>query len=168
MRQLLVTLILALPLMTVSAQPDHKSGDSQSRKAMGESRKAMGVWKMTEELELTENQAEKFFPKFRTHQDAVDKLREEQRESLKLIHESLKDGKDVSDEDLAAAIKAFQKIEAGKISSRVDFIESLEGVLTTSQRAKLMLAPDKMRREAKENIKEHKKSRQRRQKRDRW
>ena len=161
MRQLLVTLILALPLMTVSAQPDHKSGDSQSRKAMG-------VWKMTEELELTENQAEKFFPKFRTHQDAVDKLREEQKESLKSIHESLKDGKDVSDEDLAAAIKAFQKIEASKISARVDFIESLEGVLTTSQRAKLMLAPDKMRREAKKNIKEHKKSRQRRQKRDRW
>ena len=161
MRQLLVTLILALPLMTVSAQPDHKSGDSQSRKAMG-------VWKITEELELTENQAEKFFPKFRTHQDAVDKLREEQKESLKSIHESLKDGKDVSDEDLAAAIKAFQKVEASKISSRVDFIESLEGVLTTSQRAKLMLAPDKMRREAKENIKEHKKSRQRRQKRDRW
>ena len=161
MRQLLVTLILALPLMTVSAQPDHKSGDSQSRKAMG-------VWKITEELELTENQAEKFFPKFRTHQDAVDKLREEQKESLKSIHESLKDGKDVSDEDLAAAIKAFQKIEASKISSRVDFIESLEGVLTTSQRAKLMLAPDKMRREAKENIKEHKKSRKRHQKRDRW
>ena len=161
MRQLLITLILALPLMTVSAQPDHKSGDSQSRKAMG-------VWKMTEELELTENQAEKFFPKFRTHQDAVDKLREEQRESLKSIHESLKDGKDISDEDLAAAIKSFQKIEGSKISSRVDFIESLEGVLTTSQRAKLMLAPDKMRREAKENIKEHKKSRQRRQKRDRW
>jgi Spy/CpxP family protein refolding chaperone len=161
MRQLLITLILALPLMTVSAQPDHKSGDSQSRKAMG-------VWKMTEELELTENQAEKFFPKFRTHQDAVDKLREEQRVSLKSIHESLKDGKDISDEDLAAAIKSFQKIEGSKISSRVDFIESLEGVLTTSQRAKLMLAPDKMRREAKENIKEHKKSRQRRQKRDRW
>jgi len=161
MKQLLVTLILTLPLMIVSAQPDHKSGDSQSRKAMG-------VWKITEELELTENQAEKFFPKFRTHQDAVDKLREEQKESLKSIHESLKDGKDVSDEDLAAAIKAFQKVEASKISSRVDFIESLEGVLTTSQRAKLMLAPDKMRREAKENIKEHKKSRQRRQKRDRW
>ena len=161
MRQLLVTLILTLPLMTLSAQPDHKSGDSQSSKAMG-------IWKMTEELELTENQAEKFFPKFRAHQDAVDKLRKEQRMSLKSIHESLKDGKDVSDEDLAAAIKAFQKIEASKISSRVDFIESLEGVLTTSQRAKLMLAPDKMRREAKENIKEHKKSRQRRQKRDRW
>ncbi len=161
MRQLLVTLILTLPLMTLSAQPDHKSGDSQSSKAMG-------IWKMTEELELTENQAEKFFPKFRAHQDAVDKLRREQRMSLKSIHESLKDGKDVSDEDLAAAIKAFQKIEASKISSRVDFIESLEGVLTTSQRAKLMLAPDKMRREAKENIKKHKKSRQRRQKRDRW
>ena len=161
MRQLLVTLIITLPLMTLSAQPDHKSGDSQSSKAMG-------IWKMTEELELTENQAEKFFPKFRAHQDAVDKLRKEQRMSLKSIHESLKDGKDVSDEDLAAAIKAFQKIEASKISSRVDFIESLEGVLTTSQRAKLMLAPDKMSREAKENIKEHKKSRQRHQKRDRW
>ncbi len=161
MRQLLITLILTLPLMTLSAQPDYKSGDSQSSKAMG-------IWKMTEELELTENQAEKFFPKFRAHQEAVDKLRREQRMSLKSIHESLKDGKDISDEDLAAAIKSFQKIEGSKISSRVDFIESLEGVLTTSQRAKLMLAPDKMRREAKENIKEHKKSRQRRQKRDRW
>ena len=82
--------------MTVSAQPDHKSGDSQSRKAMGESRKAMGVWKMTEELELTENQAEKFIPKFRTHQDAVDKLREEQRKSLKSIHESLKESVNVN------------------------------------------------------------------------
>ena len=161
MRLLLITLILTLPLMTLSAQPDHKSGDSQSSKAMG-------IWKMTEELELTENQAEKFFPKFRAHQDAVDKLRREQRMSLKSIHESLKDGKDVSDKDLAAAIKAFEKIETSKISTRVDFIESLEGVLTTSQRAKLMLAPDKMRREAKENIKKHKKSRQRRQKRDRW
>ena len=161
MRQLLVTLILTLPLMALSAQPDHKSGDSQSSKAMG-------IWKMTEELELTENQAEKFFPKFRAHQDAVDKLRKEQRMSLKSIHESLKDGKDVSDKDLADAIKAFEKIETSKISTRVDFIESLEGVLTTSQRAKLMLAPDKMRREAKENIKKHKKSRQRRQKRDRW
>ena len=161
MRQLLVTLILTLPLMTLSAQPDYKSGNSQSSKAMG-------IWKMTEELELTENQAEKFFPKFRAHQDAVDKLRKEQRMSLKSIHESLKDGKDVSDKDLADAIKAFEKIETSKISTRVDFIESLEGVLTTSQRAKLMLAPDKMRREAKENIKKHKKSRQRRQKRDRW
>ena len=161
MRLLLITLILTLPLMTLSAQPDHKSGDSQSSKAMG-------IWKMTEELELTENQAEKFFPKFRAHQDAVDKLRREQRMSLKSIHESLKDGKDVSDKDLADAIKAFEKIETSKISTRVDFIESLEGVLTTSQRAKLMLAPDKMRREAKENIKKHKKSRQRRQKRDRW
>ena len=147
--------------MTLSAQPDYKSGDSQSSKAMG-------IWKMTEELELTENQAEKFFPKFRAQQEAVDKLRREQRMSLKSIHESLKDGKDVSDKDLADAIKAFEKIETSKISTRVDFIESLEGVLTTSQRAKLMLAPDKMRREAKENIKKHKKSRQRRQKRDRW
>jgi len=161
MRQLLVTLILTLPLMTLSAQPDHKRGDGQSSKAMG-------IWKMTEELELTENQAEKFFPKFRAHQEAVDKLRREQRMSLKSIHESLKDGKDVSDKDLAAAIKAFEKIETSKISTRVDFIESLEGVLTTSQRAKLMLAPDKMRREAKENIMKHKKSRQRRYKRDRW
>jgi len=163
MRQLLITLILTLPLtlMTLSAQPDYKSGDSQSSKAMG-------IWKMTEELELTENQAEKFFPKFRAHQEAVDKLRREQRMSLKSIHESLKDGKDVSDKDLAAAIKAFEKIETSKISARVDFIESLEGVLTTSQRAKLMLAPDKMRREAKENIMKHKKSRQRRYKRDRW
>jgi len=161
MRQLLITLILTLPLMTLSAQPDHKSEDSQSSKAMG-------IWKMTEELELTENQAEKFFPKFRAHQEAVDKLRREQRMSLKSIHESLKDGKDVSDKDLAAAIKAFEKIETSKISTRVDYIESLEGVLTTSQRAKLMLAPDKMRREAKENIMKHKKSRQRRYKRDRW
>ena len=146
MRQLLITLILTLPLMTLSAQPDYKSGDSQSSKAME-------IWKMTEELELTENQAEKFFPKFRAHQDAVDKLRREHRMSLKSIHESLKDGKDVSDKDLAAAIKAFEKIETSKISTRVDFIESLEGVLTTSQRAKLMLAPDKMRREAKKNKK---------------
>ncbi len=164
MKKLFTTFIVLIPMMIVMAQPPRGDWDNDDRKNM----KTMNIWKLTEELELTEEQAEKFFPKFRSHQDKMEKIRKEGKESLKSIFETLKDGKDVSDKDLDAALKKFEKLEREKVDNQIAFVKSLEGTLTNTQRAKLMLVPHKMRREAKDNIKKHKKSKQQRHKRDRW
>jgi hypothetical protein len=164
MKKLITSFIVVIPMMIIMAQPPRGDMDKGDRKSM----KTMNIWKLTEELELTEEQAEKFFPKFRSQQDKMEKLRDEGKDALKPIFETLKDGKDVSDKDLDAALKKFEKLEREKVENQIAFVKSLKGTLTNTQRAKLMLAPHKMRREAKDNIKKHKKSKNRRQKRDRW
>ncbi len=164
MKKIFTGLIVLVPIMFVMAQPPRGDWEKDDRKSM----KTMNIWKLTEELELTEEQAEKFFPKFRTHQDKMEKIRKEGKDALKPIFETLKDGKDVSDKDLDAALKKFEQLEREKVDNQISFIKSLEGTLTNTQRAKLMLVPGKMRREAKDNIRKHKKTQNRRYKRDRW
>ena len=163
MKKLFIAYILLIPMMMI-AQPPRGDWDKSDRKNM----KTMNIWKLTEELELSEEQAEKFFPKFRAQQEKMEKLREEGKESLKPIFESLKEGKDISESVLNDALMTFERLEQQKINDKIAFIKSLDGTLTNTQRAKLMIAPHKMRREAKDNIKKHKKSRNRRYKRDRW
>ena len=163
MKKLFIAYILLIPMMMI-AQPPRSDWDKSDRKNM----KTMNIWKLTEELELSEEQAEKFFPKFRAQQEKMEKLREEGKESLKPIFESLKESKDISESVLNDALMTFERLEQQKINDKIAFIKSLDGTLTNTQRAKLMIAPHKMRREAKDNIKKHKKSRNRRHKRDRW
>ncbi len=159
MKNVLMTVLL--PIIILNAQPGRHDDDKESRKAMG-------IWQLTEKLDLTEKQAEKFFPKFNAHQNEMDELGKARRLFLKDIYETLKEDKDVSEKTLDKAIKDLEDIEEKKIKARIDFLKDLDGVLTTKQRAKLLLAPDKMRREAKDKIKKHKKSKERRHKRDRW
>jgi len=164
MKKIFTTFIVLVPMMIIMAQPPRGDWDKGDKKNM----KTMNIWKLTEELELSEEQAEKFFPKFRAQQDKMEKLREEGKESLKPIFESLKEGKDISESVLNDALMTFERLEQQKINDKIAFIKSLDVTLTNTQRAKLMLAPHKMRGEAKANIKKHKKSKQRRHKRDRW
>ena len=107
MKKLITSFIVVIPMMIIMAQPPRGDMDKGDRKSM----KTMNIWKLTEELELTEEQAEKFFPKFRAQQDKMEKLRDEGKDALKPIFETLKDGKDVSDKDLDAALKKFEKLE---------------------------------------------------------
>ena len=150
-----MTILIPLSLFAQPDQDDH-------------SRKAMGIWQITERLDLTESQAEKFFPKFKSHRNEMEKIEEDKRESLKSIHESLKDGKDLSEKDLDRAIKDLESFEKKKLQARLDYMNDLDGVLSTKQRAQLLMMPSGMKKEAKEKIKKHKKQRKRRHDRDRW
>lgn len=152
-----ILLIFCMPLLLI-AQPDRDD----------HSRKAMGVWQMTERLDLTEDQAEKFFPKFRSYREDMEKIEDDKKEALKSIHESLKDGKDVSEKDVDRAIKDLESFEKRKLQARIDFMNDLDGVLTTKQRAQLLMMPYGMKKEAKDKIKKHKKNKKRRHNRDKW
>ena len=98
----------------------------------------------------------------------MEKIEKDKRESLKSIRESLKDGKDVSDKDMDRAIKDLESFEKKKLQARLDFMNDLDGVLSTKQRAQLLMMPYGMKKEAKEKIKKHKKQKKRRHDRDRW
>jgi len=128
----------------------------------------MMVYQITDKMDLSEEQAEKFFPKYRSHRKVLGEIEEDMKESFKSIHESLKDGSDLSDRDLDLAIKEMESFEKKKLKARIDFMNELDGILTTKQRAQLLMMPHGMKKEAKEKIKKHKKQKKRRHNRNKW
>ncbi len=154
-------ILSALILISLVAQPTHDDWDRDGRKAML-------IWKMTEHLDLTEEQAETFFPKFRIHEHEMEKLEKNTKKSLESISIQLQDDKDVSAKELEKVLREYKDIEKQKIDLKFDFINSLSGTLSSTQQAKLVLLPGKMRQDAKENIRKHKKFRNKRYEKDRW
>lgn len=168
MKKMCNVFIILIPTLSLLAQPPAPPRDRDMDGPGKEKMEMMMMWRLTEDLELTEKQAETFFPKYRVHQKNMEELREEGKKSLMGIKERLKEGKSISDKDVEKALKTFKELEMKKTDARVEFVTSLKGTLTTEQQVKLMLAPYKMRQEAKRNIKELKKFKNRRGQMNRW
>ncbi|MCH7764572.1 MAG: hypothetical protein IIB95_12690 [Candidatus Marinimicrobia bacterium] len=168
MKNISKVFLIFIPTISLLAQSPAPRHDRDMDGPRKEKMEMMMMWRLTEDLELTEKQAETFFPKYRTHQEEMEKLRLEGTKSLQEIRELLNEKKSISDKDLDKAMKTFRELELKKTEARVNFVRSLKGTLTSEQRAKLMLAPHKMRQEARRNIMEHKKFRSRRDRMNRW
>jgi len=75
--------ILLLMTGVVLTQPSMEKPD-RNRLEM------MKMWKLTDELELTEEQAEKFFPQYRTLMSDLEDVTKQQHEVMKQIEDSKK------------------------------------------------------------------------------
>ena len=60
-----------------SEERDFDDPDREHKRS--EKMEMMMVWKLTEELALTPEQAEKFFPRFRQHRDELDEVKKMER-----------------------------------------------------------------------------------------
>lgn len=163
MKKIINFVWLIIPLLVNAQPPDQDKVPPPNEEKRG----AMMAWKITESLDLSEEQAEKFFPKFNKHRDEMEGIEKKQNETLKYIREALKDGKDISEKDLEKAIAEYESFESQKLSTRVKFLKGLDGVLNTNQQAELLMLPHGMKQEAKEHIMDRKEFRKRRQEK-RW
>ena len=68
MKKTTLTLLLLFMIGTLAAQPGRPGGPGGQ---YGERMEMMMIWKLTDHLELTQDQAEKFFPSMRAHQKQV-------------------------------------------------------------------------------------------------
>ena len=55
----------------------------------------MIVWRLTDELDLSTDQAEKFFPRFREHRKSLEKIGKQEREMIANIDREKPNKKDV-------------------------------------------------------------------------
>ncbi len=117
------------------------------REHKGENREQMMAFKLTQHLELTTEQAEKFFPKMREHRAIVDMLNKEIFETSEVLRDKIKDEKEISDTELKNVLIKVSVLQ-NKISDERDkFIYSLNDVLDNTQIAKLAIAPKDFRHE---------------------
>ncbi len=105
----------------------------------GENRGQMMAFRLTERLELTSEQAEKFFPRFREHREEMKKLSEQIGDNKKVLREKIKDGKEISDTELSKVLTKVNTLHNQRDGAKYQFINSLGDILDNTQIAKLAM-----------------------------
>ncbi len=95
------------------------------------------MWKLTEYLELTEKQAEKFFPNHRAHRDEMQKILDQRHDLHEKFVKEIETGK-VSRRDTKKFIGELHRLDLARLELRRKHMEELEDVLTEIQLAKFV------------------------------
>ena len=112
----------------------------------------MIVWRITDELDLTTEQAEKFFPKFRKHRDELEELKAKERSLGRDMKQKLKDGSKFSKNDFQSTIKKVSELKKKHIELESQFVLSVDDILNTEQLVTLSFLKGKMLRDVKDEL----------------
>ena len=137
----IISILGALVLVSVVAfaQPQHKKGNNKDGEQWREKVRAEQVAFLTNELNLTESEAQSFWPVYNDVQNQRREAFKASAEAFKALQEGI-DGNDVSKllDKYLDAQKACQKIDA-------DAVARYKKVLPVEKVAKLMMAEEKFR-----------------------
>jgi Spy/CpxP family protein refolding chaperone len=113
----------------------------------------MRIWRMTEALDLTEEQVSKFFPRLKD----LEKIREgHQRERHSILREinNLLENGEVGERDLKERIAALESEERRFVEERERLRTELRSILTIEQQARFLVFQEEFERELREMIRE--------------
>ena len=144
--------IILLSLTMVIGQPEQAVLKEKKEKM-----EMMMAWKLTEHLKLTNEEAEKFFPRFREHRETIDAFTDKEKILNSEIKEKIERGDALSNKDLDKLLSELSELERKKIKEKRSFIDDLEGHLNNVQRAKLIGFEHRFRKDVREQLKHHKK-----------
>lgn len=140
-RTLMAAIILALVYPVISqAQPFQPGPRRTERHRMQVEKRiqTMKIWIMSEELELTQEQAAKFFPLMSQSDQEIDKVRKERQETLQKLEEMV--WKPEADaREINQLVDQFQKTQTKEMELRQKFIKDASGLLEPDQLGKLVL-----------------------------
>jgi len=114
---------------------DHKRSDKMEM---------MMVWKLTEELALTPEQAEKFFPRFRQHRDELDEVKKMERALGKEMKQKLKKDEDIPEKDAKETVKKITELRKKHVDLEAKFLLGMDDILSPRQLANLGMFKQKM------------------------
>ncbi len=97
----------------------------------------MIVWRLTEDLELSTEQAENFFPRFRSHRKDIEKISDDEREVYNSIRKKASGDDKVTKSDVRTTVESIAKLRKKRIDLESDFILDMDGVLSPEQLIRL-------------------------------
>jgi len=168
MKKTIIVLLATVMISSLMAQPRAHQKPRMPHKSFGaigmthpgpqgfgqpsERMEMMMTWKLTEELELTPEQADKFFPRMKVHRENLESIDAELKEAAKDIRRKVEDGKEISDSDFNKMFEKATDLERQKIDERTRFMSELNGILDNSQRVKLIMFKTKFAKDMQEQI----------------
>ena len=152
----LIHFTLIFSLIGLVFSQDDNSGeilsDSLYEQGNRKSMESMMIWKLTEELELEVDQAEKFFPRFRQHRGEMENLRKKQRSLAGSLKLNMKNSKLTSSE-VNRIIKETSSLKRKMSDLEEKFLINSGDILNPVQQAKLGVFKHKMMKDLKGKMK---------------
>ena len=122
----------------------------------------MIVWRLTDELDLTTDQAEKFFPRFREHRKNLEEIGRQERKMIENI-----DRKDFNKKDVKKIIEKISKLRQNRIELEAGFVLNLDDVLAPYQMIRLGVFKQRMMMEMRGELRDGKAKKKHHKKKDR-
>ena len=104
----------------------------------------MMVWKLTEELALSPEQAEKFFPRFRQHRDELDEVKKMERALGKEMKQKLNKDEDIPEKHVKETVKKITELRKKHVDLEAKFLLGMDDILSPRQLANLGMFKQKM------------------------
>ena len=135
---------LALLVLTSSlfAQSMDREKMSDKRAEMLQDKKVFMIGAMTKDLDLSSEQAEKFFPLHNAFQKKSQDVKELHSKNLRKLREAARN--DRSKFDVDAAINSKLKMQGALARLESKFLKDTKGILSENQRIKLLFFEERM------------------------
>ena len=128
---------------------EHKGDDRRGRMEM------YAIWKLTENLNLDEKQAEVFFPKLNSHKSEMEEMGKERRNIWTDLVVKARKGEKITDKELETARNKSKALDKKINAEKEKFANGLGDVLTNEQQVLFHIFGREMVSEAKERMRDH-------------
>jgi hypothetical protein len=119
--------------------------DQERREELRKRVELIWMWKLTEELDLTEAEGAKVFPLLRQYEEQKRELREENRRLVRELQRMIDAG--ASEGDLKKAIKALEANDQKRNKVQQEGFDKLAKVLSVEKQARYIVFQEHFRRE---------------------
>ena len=113
------------------------------------------IWKLTENLNLDEKQAEVFFPKLNSHKSEMEEMGKERRNIWTDLVVKARKGEKITDKELETARNKSKALDKKINAEKEKFANGLGDVLTNEQQVLFHIFGREMVSEAKERMRDH-------------
>ena len=111
------------------------------------------MWKLTEYLDLSEEQAEKFFPRTREHQKEIDKIVQQRRQHYEDFQQKIDDG-GIEARDVDQYVAETARLDKALIDLRTRHLQGMKDLLNDEQLARFAVFNEYFRRQIGQYLRE--------------
>ena len=126
---------------------------AQDRGKMKERIKAQKIAFITEKLDLTPDEAEKFWPLYNAHEDTIDTIKSKDLRPLKM---EMRSDENISDQRANQLLEKLIKAESDMHSAKLKLVKDLKKVISAKKIIQLKAAEDQFNRKLLEHLREMK------------
>ena len=137
-----ISLALLVLISSLFAQSMDREKMSDKRAEMLQDKKVFMIGAMTKDLDLSSEQAEKFFPLHNAFQKKSQDVKELHSKNLRKLREAARN--DRSKFDVDAAINSKLKMQGALARLESKFLKDTKGILSENQRIKLLFFDERM------------------------
>ena len=157
MNKLLLMCMVSFAIAQSDSRRDLGRDDwSNEETPRSERRESMVIWRLTEDLDLSSEQAEKFFPRFREHREQLDEIGKDERKSLMDVRFKIRDQEELSKSEMERTIKKVSALRKDRVDLETKFILGMDDILTPNQMVKLSVFKQRLMKEMQNEMRDRK------------